>query len=183
MSIAEPSPEQITECFKIEQSLGFDAPDADTAGFFLPGATEALYQDLYKTGYTRVILDDAGRVSSYVVVVPPGHSIVERSLANNPAMLLCGDTRVPTPSTRSGSPRSHRSLLHVAPGKPGRCMRPGLCRLCRAAPPSRRRPSRQSATRLRGLSRRHGHAAGGRVLSPPRGEVKHIVNLLWRKQL
>ena len=88
MSIAEPSPEQITGCFKIEQSLGFDALTPTPP--VLPARRHGgPYQDLIKTGYTRVILDDAGRVSSIRGFVrATWHSIVERSLANNPAMLL-----------------------------------------------------------------------------------------------
>ncbi|MFO1228255.1 hypothetical protein [Roseateles sp.] len=183
MSIAEPSPEQITECFKIEQSLGFDAPDADTAGFFLPGATEALYQDLYKTGYTRVILDDAGRVSSYVVVVPPGHSIVERSLANNPAMLLCGDTPSPDPK--------HSIWIAKVASQPA-ARRSGQARAlyaqvfadfagCTAFTTTALSPKRNPASE--GFHAAMGMQRAGVFLSPPRGEVKHIVNLLWRKQL
>jgi hypothetical protein len=183
MNILEPSPEHVAQCFALEESLSFSAPDADEFGFFLPGATLDLYQDLFKTGYIRVILDPKGMVRSYVVAVPPGHSIINKMLTENPSMILCSEDFKLNPNTSVW-------IAKVATSKDSRRM--GFARRlyaelfrefsgCTALTTTALAPKRNFLSE--GLHASVGMHRAGVYLSPPRGEIAGIVNLLWQKQL
>jgi GNAT superfamily N-acetyltransferase len=88
VKIFRPSRELLQECMEIELHYAADSDRAAKDGFFLPGVTAAVYEDLFSTGYVRAIASDSGGVGAFIVVVPPGHSIIRRLLNNNESLVL-----------------------------------------------------------------------------------------------
>ena len=81
-----PTPDELKQCFDLEQSMTPDVPEWEEQGFFLPGVTFATYEDLAQTGYARIVGADA-RVESYILAAPPGHAVLQRLLASSDKMI------------------------------------------------------------------------------------------------
>lgn len=84
------SSEELQFCFDLEVSLSPDNEKASENGFFLPGASFKVYEDLSETGFIRVVSDQSKPIG-FVMVVPPGHSIMSRLLVNNESLIWFGD--------------------------------------------------------------------------------------------
>lgn len=86
MDIMKPTEAELVECYKIEQNYVLNENTNENSGFFLPGTTMDTYTSLLKSAYVRIIKDD-NSVIAFVIVVPPGHSIVE-NLFKSESMIL-----------------------------------------------------------------------------------------------
>lgn len=85
-NIHQASSEELQFCFDLEVSLSPDNEQASENGFFLPGASFKVYEDLAETGFIRVISEN-GKPIGFVMVVPPGHAIMSRLLINNESLI------------------------------------------------------------------------------------------------
>ena len=181
MSIAEPSPEQITECFKIEQSLGLTLLTPTPPDSSCPAPRKRCTKTSTRPATPASSSTTPGASARTWLSCHPGIPSLSARWRTTRRCCCVATPRVPTPSTRSGSPGRIAACCTSLRASPG-AVCPGLCRLCRLHRLHDDGPLAKAQPRLRGLSRRHGHAAGGRVPQPASGEVKHIVNLFWRKQ-
>jgi len=86
MDIVEPTEEELIECYNIEKEYVLDKDTDEKRGFFLPGINLDTYKALYKSAYIRVIKDKSS-VIAFVIVIPPGHSIIE-NLFKSESMIL-----------------------------------------------------------------------------------------------
>lgn len=89
MKIDRPTKSDVNECFQIEKSFQLNKTSNGKEGFFIPGTAISTYFELYENGYLRLI-KDKGRVIAYVLVVPPGHKILE-GLFYSESMVLFND--------------------------------------------------------------------------------------------
>ncbi len=179
INIHQPSFEELQSCFDLEVSLSHDVEDASEKGFFLPGTSFKLYEDLLGSGYIR-ILTEGDEALGFVMVVPPGHPIITRLLINNESIIWFEDeSEYPSPencfwiakiavienSKRQGYGRTLYN--HVFDNFKG------LTALtATAVSPIRNHPSERFHMAM-------GLKACGLFLSGTRGDLENIVNILW----
>ena len=180
MNIIEPSHSQLLACFELEATLTYNSLDADTSGFFLPGTSFSVYEDLAKTGFVRCLFEDDNLVS-FVVAIPPGHSIVRSMLTNSQRMILWGGAQQLDPLKSIWIAKVATSKLFRKKGYARRLyesafaeFRGGFVYTATALSPKRNAASEAFHESL-GLQR------NGVFLSPKRDHVENIVNLLWHK--
>lgn len=88
------TPELIRDCYEMELSYSADREDAARTGFFLPGTTFTLYEDMAENAFLRAISDQQG-VAAFIAILPPDHPTLQKMLAAE-AMILF-DTISPDP--------------------------------------------------------------------------------------
>jgi len=165
----------------MEVGFSHDAVDRVEQGFFLPGTKFEVYEQLHREGYIRVIRSGDGSIASYVLAVPPGHSIVERLVLNNEAMIvLCEEHELHPASTawvakiatRKSAKRMglaaelYRELFKEFSGS--------AIVTATALSPLRNLPSEQ-------FHRAMGMRAVGVFLSGDKGPLRSTVNIVWKK--
>ena len=176
-----PSPDELRQCFELELDYAHDSKEWSDHGFFLPGTKFEVYEQILREGYVRATRSRDGAIASFVLAVPPGHTIVERLVLNNEAMILLGEEHelhsastawVAKIATRRSAKRQglaaelYRSLFKEFSGS--------AVVTATALSPLRNIPSEQ-------FHRAMGMRAIGVFLSGTKGPLQNTVNIVWRK--
>lgn len=74
----------LKQCYELEKQYCLKLEDeVDVSnGFFLPGTKFECYEEMFNTGFFRVI-KECDIVAAYVIVIPPGHHYIKKLLADN----------------------------------------------------------------------------------------------------
>lgn len=181
MKIYTPSFEELNFCYELEKSFSFYSKDASEKGFFLPGASLKVYENLHDTGYIRV-LSEGSTLIGFVMVVPPKHQILSRLLINNESLIWFNSEKlypdvdncywiakiaVKTEFMRCGFAKSLYEDVFTK--------FEGLTALTATAVSPIRNHASENFHRNLGLN------ACGLFLSGDRGDLSNIVNILWKK--
>lgn len=177
-----PSLDELKQCFQLEQTLTPDAPEAERQGFFLPGVQFETYQNLFSSGYIRVIVENAS-VHSFILVAPPSHAIVHR-LLNERQKLLWFDPDYPA---QVGASAYWIAKIATTPSARRRGHAAALYRQCFTA------FSHVSALTATAVSPKRNHASEdfhralgfrpvGLFLSGHRPDFGEVVNLVWERR-
>lgn len=181
MQLHELTRELLKDCFALENSLSADAEKAEEEGFFLPGASLAVYEELYDTCYIKAVSEHS-KLAGFVIAVPPGHLILQRLLSNH-GSLIWFNSETPVPSHESSC-----WIAKIAVKKELR--RKGCASLLYNDVFSRFKdatiltatavsPLRNHASE--NFHRAIGFQGCGLFLSGSRGELTNIVNILWSR--
>ncbi|KAI9129463.1 GNAT family N-acetyltransferase [Acaryochloris sp. CCMEE 5410] len=181
MKIYTPSFEELNFCYELEKSFSSNSEDANEKGFFLPGASFKVYEDLHDTGYIKV-LSQGSNLVGFVMVVPPKHQILSRLLINNESLIWFDSEQL--------YPNVDNCYWIAKIAVKAEFMRfgyakalyedvfenfDGLTALTATAVSPLRNHASENFHRALGLK------ACGLFLSGTKGELTNIVNILWRK--
>lgn len=91
-TIETPQKDNLVKCYELEKHYSINNNTDESKGFFLPGTTLETYESLFKSGYIKVLKKDEILIA-FVIVVPPGHTIVN-SLLTSDSMLLFDNGKI-----------------------------------------------------------------------------------------
>ena len=181
MKIYKPSFSELNFCFELEKSFSIEKNESNNSGFFLPGASFKVYEDLHVSGYLKVISDGSNLIG-FVLVVPPSHQILKRLLINNES-LIWFDSEALFPKIDkcywiakiATLPEYMRKGYAKALYEDVFQHFSGLTALTATAVSPMRNHASENFHRNLGLN------ACGLFLSGDRGSLSNIVNILWKK--